>query len=711
MATNILNLADFDQIYPDSVDPVLSQAFNREVRAPNSRAVKDGLPNLHDPEGLIRTPFHEALSALGHPIEGVNIRNPLDDLEVTLSRLLRVARLAGDRSLNAVEQAPAQEAMEILLGQTQGKVYDGFALLNYNNTDGISPDHVAGQYKMKELQDTGETFTSQIDNKPHKLWEVTINMVWYGQNFDQDMFLLAIPAEVHNYDQLQIRWRIYSMIQEDLAPTTILNDAFGRIFHGLDSTFLSLAQDHLNEITIRYPSITNFRGLYNWGWGVHPPRIAFVQPVRRATQGGKNGWDPLSYSFVERNRNLTIQAIGSAAPEKKAYQVAHAALHGATGTDIARMLGDRSGSPRGIFTEWINLAKDQRQLPPEAWDMLRDEDGISSGEDLSSYDAVVVFMNNEMYGVSSAGQPNTEGKGEVIKDFAQGDLTRVKVINLDNHTHYYRNVDFGARVVDEIKKAFGNGKFSFEKFNVKPSYGVPKVIEMLWRTGWGFVPHRGIAKQAAVFPRAVDQLELTPFTDQFGVTHEGYLFKRTSDYWRFNPPGGIRAGFGHPDFTEPNEEPETDPINQARVPIEPGMPLRDADGVDGVKIGLDTEAFGIAQMPDEELTHHPDQTNFPSQTFPGFLRNPSSGGDIIPPTPPWRPYLALDPRTGELEDSESGGYWVDKTYLHGRPVFANSSFVATIEAPRASAQLFYNFDPLYHDNAIFSFHPASDTAR
>jgi hypothetical protein len=32
---------------------------------------------------------------------------------------------------------------------------------------------------------------------------------------------------------------------------------------------------------------------------------------------------------------------------------------------------------------------------------------------------------------------------------------------------------------------------------------------------------------------------------------------------------------------------------------------------------------------------------------------------------------------------------------------------AEIEAPRASGQVFYQFDDLFHDNAIFSPHPTS----
>ena len=113
------------------------------------------------------------------------------------------------------------------------------------------------------------------------------------------------------------------------------------------------------------------------------------------------------------------------------------------------------------------------------------------------------------------------------------------------------------------------GKFSFEKFNPKPSYGVPKVAEMQWRTGWGYVPHLGIAGQDGLFPRPEDRVHLATFTDQFGQTQPGYQYQGASGYWRFNPPGKIRAGEN----------------------VAAGDPLRDADGEDGVKIGLDTEGI------------------------------------------------------------------------------------------------------------------------
>ena len=736
MAKNVNNMTDFDLVYPDSVDPVLSQAFDEEIRVPNTSPSKDGRANLHASE-LKSTPFNQARSMRGFPIKG-NIHTPWDDLELALENLDRTAQQAGNQPI--ADLTAANEIWAILRGTTQGKAYDGFQLLNYNfahakyhqvnKGEGLTPDHIPGEYKMKKLVDAGKTITSQIDGKKHKLWEVTINMLWAGQNFDSDTFLLRIPKLAHDYDEIQINWRIYSMIQEDLAPTTILNDAFGRIFHGFDSTFLSMANGSLNEITVKYPSVINLRGIYNWGWGVHPPRIQFIQPVREqdAEQGGKNGWDPISYSFVVRNReDLIIENIGLASPEKKAYWVAEQALAGKSGAEISRMLNERQTKPKGVFNEWVALARNQRQLPPEAWDVIRDLPGVSPADrEIGKFDAVLAFVNNKLYGISRVGQPNTDGKGDVINDFDQGDVTRTKVINLDRHTHYYRNVDFGARFSDGMKETFGNGKFSFDKFSPKPSYGVPKIAEMLWRTGWGYVPHRGVVQQSGLFARMVDQQHLTDFFDQFGVKFSGYVFKNNvSGYWRFSPPAFIRAGFGHKDFPPPPPpapcqestdnsasvaELEPDPINPERAPIDAGNALKDADGHDGVLIGFNTEAFGVAKMPAGKMTHHPNQTKFSCQVFPGFLRNPDlQGGDLIPPTPAWKPYLSLNPETGELGDN--GGYWVDKSYLHGRPVKGNSSIETEIEAPRASAQLFYNFDPLFHDNAIFSWHPSSDVAR
>jgi hypothetical protein len=316
---------------------------------------------------------------------------------------------------------------------------------------------------------------------------------------------------------------------------------------------------------------------------------------------------------------------------------------------------------------------------------MAEEDGLTRG-DFGDYDIIIAYMNNEIYGESPYSQVGSEGAGGVIRDWDQTGEFKVKVVNLDRHVHYYRNVDFGAPLMAENVDAFGNGEFSFERFNAKPTYGVPKVAEMQWRTGWGYVPHMGILQQDGLFPREIDRTDLLPFTDQLGNTFDGYVFQGASEYWRFNPPEPIRAG----------------------ELIEAGEPLREMDGSDGVMIGTDTEGFGVAHMPTGPITTHPDQEHFAEVTFPGFLRNPSiEGGDIIPPTPVWSPFLALNPDTGTIF-APDGSYWTNETYLHGRPVFPGDSITAIVEGPRASAQLFYQFDPLFHDNMIFSYHPRSD---
>jgi len=494
-----------------------------------------------------------------------------------------------------------------------------------------------------------------------------------------------VPFEAHPYDQFRVNWRIYSLIQEDLSPTTIMNDGFGRIFQGLDSTFESIPAEMVSELSVNYPSLEHFRGMYVWGWGVHPPRVQFLQPILEVNAAGD--LNPKGQSFAYRTReDLVLEAIADQAPEKKAYDVAIAALDGATGDEIVEMLTDGDAGPEGNFREWMTLASDLRTLPPEAWDVLAAEDGLARG-DYGDYDIIIAYMNNEIYGESPYSQVGSEGKGGVIRDWDQGGTFKVKVINFDDIVHYYRNVDFGAPLIEENAAAFGNGDSSFERFNAKPTYGVPKVAEMQWRTGWGFVPHMGILQQDGLFPRETDQMILTPFTDQLGDTYYGYMYTGASDYWRFNPPEPVRAG----DL------------------IEAGDPLKEMDGSDGVMIGTDTEGFGVAKMPTTPITTHPDQENFPELNFPGFLRNPSAeGGDIIPPTPAWAPFLALNPETGTLF-APDGSYWVNQTYLHGRPIMPGTSIVAIVEGPRAAAQLFYQFDPLFHDNMIFSYHPRSDT--
>ena len=659
----------------NAVDPVLSFVLGREIRIPNSTPAYDGAPLLHASE-LMVTPLIGATSATGHEI--ASMHDPLQDLELNLAQLLIEAQQSGDQPLG--ELGAAREAIDILTGSTEGRLYDGFALLNYNR-GAWAEGHIEDEYKMKRLTDSGETVISAIDGEEHTIWEIDVQMLWYGQNFDSDTFLIRVPFESHPYDEFRVNWRIYSLIQEDLSPTTIMNDGFGRIFQGLDSTFESIPAEVVSELSVSYPSLQHFRGMYVWGWGVHPPRVQFLQPVVEINEAGD--LNAAGESFAYRTRtDLTLEGIGDEAPEMKAYNVAQAALGGATGDEIIEMLNGDNGN----FRQWMTLASDLRHLPEEAWDVMAAEDGLEMG-DYGDYDIIIAYMNNEIYGESPYAQPGSEGVGGVVRDWDQSGTFKVKVINFDNIVHYYRNVDFGSPLIEENANAFGNGDSSFERFSPKPSYGVPKVAEMQWRTGWGYVPHMGILQQDGLFPRDIDQTNIVPFTDQFGEVHYGYVYQSASDYWRFNPPDPIRAG----DL------------------VEAGDPLREMDGSDGVMIGTDTEGFGVAHMPDGPITTHPNQEMFPELNFPGFLRNPTEdGGDIIPPTPVWSPFLALHPETGTLF-APDGSYWTNATYLHGRPIMPGGTIIAIVEGPRAAAQLFYQFDPLFHDNMIFSYHPRSDT--
>ena len=85
--------------------------------------------------------------------------------------------------------------------------------------------------------------------------------------------------------------------------------------------------------------------------------------------------------------------------------------------------------------------------------MLAAEDGLAPG-DFGPYRFVSVYMNNEMYGEGPAGSQ--------IQGWQQGDRFQVKLINLDHHTHYFRNVDFGPRLHDDISSSFAAGSHSFE---------------------------------------------------------------------------------------------------------------------------------------------------------------------------------------------------------------------------------------------------------
>lgn len=691
---------------PGILEPISFAVDGLEVRIPNTDQSVDGVEQSTVEGEIVYSDALGSTSLLGHTIDTVT--SPNDDMRLALEQMATTAQ-AGD---GAGMRSAAADLMDILLGTTEGRIYDGFSMLNITR-GGVTDQHVPGEYKMKEVRDTGRTYTSPFDGEERKIWEVDIEMMYYDGQIDSDTFLVRFPYGHHDDDVLHVNYRIYSLVEEDFSPTLVMLDkrkAMNTVqfpFKGMDSVWIAFLPGQVVDVTVQYPPVRQIRGVYTWGWRVHPPRIQFMQPIYEIKNAhtGEIELDPQGESFAVRNRTeLTLDKVAEAAPEKKMYRVARAALDGASTLDILRRLTEPGFGPRGTWFEWADLAKNQTQLPPEAWDLLLEEDGLEPGA-TGDYNMISVYMNNEMYGVGPF-------QSEVVT-WEQGETFQVKLINFDKHTHYFRNVDFGPRLNDDILRCCGGGETSFEIMNFKPSYGAPKVAEMQWRAGWGFRPHYDVVQQQGVFPRAEDRVELAPYTGGFGGLFWGYQYSeeaRGGDF-RFNPPGFIVSDLPGPDS------------------------LRDADGEAGLVIGQFTEGYGVAQMcPDAAapgfcdfdlgpynphgVLNWPDPPNPDVEKtelrFPPFLRNPSQGtpgaGDIIPPTGAWRPFLWYNPQNGSLyidPDDPSKGFWSDLTYSHGAPVFENQSIVASIELPRASGQVFYQFDDLFHDNAIFSPHPVA----
>ncbi len=688
---------------PGILEPALSATTGTPVRIPHTDQAS-GQTQLNIQDGTVTdVDARGALSARGVPI--TRVQSPNEDMKEALKDMSDAAKDGRTTEMRAA----AQDLMNILLGATQGRIYDGFAMLNFNR-GAFMPDHVAGEYKMKTLRDTGLTEPG-MDGQPRKIWEANVSLLYYDGQIDSDTFLLRVPVAAHEFDTVRIRYRIYSLEREEFAPTVVLQDKRlpGSVqfpFKGFDAVWVPINGGLITELTVKMPPVRLLRGVYTWGWRVHPPRIQFLQPIYEQVNAhtGAVELEPEGQSYAFRNRELSIEGIGDAAPEKKMFMAAKAAVEGASAATIYNWLKEENQGPRGTWQQWADLVKEQRQLPPEAWDILAQE-GISPGN-FGPYRFVSVYMNNEMYGAGP--------DGNKIAGWNQGDRFQVKLINLDRHTHYFRNVDFGPRLHDDIAQSGTSaGSHSFEIMNFKPFYGAPKVAEVQWRAGWGFRPHFDCIQGADCFSRASDRVLTKPFFDGHKNQKMGFQYSalaRGGDF-RFNPPPFIIG-------TEADPSPTF---------------LSESDGSPGLAIGQRTEGYGIAKMcsnddfgpgfcQEDISAFNPDgvknvDTNGDGVPdvlwFPPFLRNPNGqGGDIIPPTPAWKPFLFLNPHNGTLfldPKDPSQGYWADLTYAHGTPINAGASLNANIEAARGSAQVFYQFDDLFHDNDIFSPHPTFET--
>lgn len=718
------------------IDPVSSAIAGRDIRVPNTDQSIDGVEQSNAENLVFEDAFDgTVLSMTGNVI--THIASPNDDMRDALRDMVTAAQ---DRDQTALEAA-ATELKDILLGTTEGRIYDGFSMLNWNRFKGsdfgpigvefMPADLSPGDYKTKIARDTGDRFISPFDGEERRIWEIDVNMLYYDGQIDSDTFLVQFPFGHDKDDVLHVNYRIFSLVQEDFSPTLVsldrrvAQDTVNFPNLGQDSVWIAFFPGEVTNVTVKYPPVRMIRGVYTWGWRVHPPRIQFLQPTYEIMNAhtGEVELDPQSISFAVRNReDLTLDTIGDAAPEMKMYKTVKAVLlDGVDAATIERWMTEADQGPRGTWISWADHAQEQRILLDEMWDVLAAEDGLQRG-DLGDFQIVSGFVNNEMYGQIGGQTPTDE-----IANWKQGDLFKIKLINLDKHTHYFRNVDFGGRLHDDILRCCGGGETSFEVMNFKPSYGAPKVAEMQWRAGWGFRPHHDVIQQPTVFSRGQDAVKIKPYKGGLGQDQFfGYQFSedfRGGDF-RFSPPPFII----------------TDVANPAP------FPLRESDGSTGLLIGQRTEGYGVANFCPQDA--HPGfcatdiarfnphgVRNWPPPPlqgqglcgeraepcelrFPPFLRNPCQElgvdartkecGDIIPPTGAWRPFLWINPNNGTLfidPDDPSKGHWADLTYSHGAPVFAGESLNATVELPRGSGQVFYQFDDLFHDNSIFSPHP------
>lgn len=733
--------ADLFQHEGGIIEPTNTSVRGEVVRVPNTDQSVDGVEQslTHPPNTWVLEDAFGATSMLGHTID--HVASPNDDMRAALLEMVLTAQANDEAGLDAA----AEDLKNILLGTTEGRIYDGFSMLNYNRfkpTDfgaldmsQFPADVVEGEYKMKVATDSGDTAFNAIADAEVPVLETDISFLYYDGQIDSDTFLVRFNQPHTGDELLRVHYRLYSMVNEDLSPTLVMLDhrmaqnTVSFPFKGFDAVWIAFLPGQILNVTVNYPPIRMVRGVYNWGWRVHPPRIQFMQPVYEVVNAHTDEieLDPQGESFAYRTREeLTLENIASIAPEKKMYMVAKGVLlDGWSTVETLRALTEDDQGPRGTWVGWADLVKEQRQLPPEVWDRLAVEDGLAPGE-FGDFKMVTVFVNQEFYG---------EGPflNEVVP-WDQGEVFKVKLINFDGQTHYFRNVDFGTRLNEDILNCCGGGETSFEVMNFKPSYGGPKVAEMQWRAGWGFRPHYDVIQQHGVFPRGSDRTKLQPYKGGGLDGGEGGIYwgfqyseeNRQGDF-RFNPPPFIIGE----DFANPA-----------------GDVLRDADGQPGLIIGQKTEGYGkggqfcpespggfcpedIAEYnwtgarnwPPPPLQGQPDGNGgfFPDAPtelrFPPFLRNPCQGdpdcGDIIPPTGAWRPFLWVSPHNGTLFNNgvdSSDGYWADYTYSHGAPIFAGQSLNASIELPRAAGQVFYQFDDLFHDNVIFSPHPLAEGA-
>lgn len=682
-----------DPNHPGILDPVIEHYLQSGFRLPGSDQV---LPpsELVNIVGTRRRPIPGAQSAAGATIGANGAESPNRDLRTALENMDEAALLGNTTALRHW----AAEARSILLGTTQGRIYDGFPALEHDRGAWRS-DHVAGEYLTKRAVDSGRR-SSGPGGRSQVIWTVSINVLMYDDEMDSDTAFVLLPPEVHPLDRLVVQWTLYSSEGDTFIPTTVQED-FAPFGEGMlpsksyDAAWIVTDPHEVLMAAVDMGTLGNLRGLQAWRWRPARPCAIFVQPVfERAGGAGAILRDARGAAAMELRRGNGVAAVGAAAPERKILEVADAALAGATPAVIRQMMNDANTPPFGTWRQWEETLSTKDQLPPETWLALAQE-GITPGmtDPLGPYDVVMAWANHELYVVADDAVVRDPTTGRPVPQAAdqQGARIAVKIFNHDSALHFVQVEDYGTPLHDDIGTCSNapGGSHSLEIFNRKPIYGAPKVHELQWRAAYGMRRGLGYLEPYDLFPRIEDQGLLTAFTDPFGGARAGWSW-----------PADLRGA----DFIV---RPSAEWLGGPGAFAESGVPS-------GLRIGTTTPGFGSAKMPIGDFAvFHPDGTlNADTDgdgvddalLFPDWLRNPDpAGGDLIPTTPDFEPFLWLSPANGTpwVDPADrAAGPWAARTYGFGQPVAAGTAVSLTVVRPRFTGQGLWYADGLWRDMGV-----------
>jgi hypothetical protein len=684
-----------DPNHPGILDPILEHYRGAGVRLPGSDQVLPPSELVNILGGTRRRPAVGAASAAGSTIGAQGLESPNRDLRTALDEL-DAAALAGN---SAQMRAWASEAVAILDGATQGRIYDGFPMLAQDR-GAWRADHVPGEYLTKRVQDSGRRVAGPR-GRQQVLWTVEINVLIYDDEMDCDTAFLLFPPTAHPLDRLVVQWKIYSSEGDNFIPTTMLED-FSPFGEGklpsksYDATWVVVDAGDLTEVAVNQGAIGGLRGLQAWRWRTPRPCAIFVQPVFEhvSPASGLTVRDARGAAAMALRRGVGAAAVGAAAPEAKIRMVADAVAGGVPAATIRQMMNDPQTPPLGTWRQWTDGLEDKDALPMEAWLALAQE-GITPGmaDPFGPYDAVIAWANHELYVVADDAVVRDPLTGRPVPQpaDAQGARIAVKVFNFDAVEHYLSVEDYGPPLHDDVGTCSNapGGSHSLEIFNQKPIYGAPKIHELQWRAAFGVRRGAGHLEPYDLFPRVEDLGLLQSFTTPAGATRSGWAW-----------PADLRGA----DFVV---QPAAGWLGAAGGYAEPGV-------AGGLRIGATTPGFGLAKMPAGDLkAFHPDgyvnlDTNGDlvpdALVFPAWMRNPDpQGGDLIPTSPDFEPFLWLSPENGTPwvdPQNPAAGPWAARTYAFGQPVAAGSAATVTLVRPRFTGQGLWYSDGLWRDGGV-----------